>query len=178
MRPIYTLIILIGASFCSYSQSAFTSASKGYYTIVGAFAIKENAVKYNASLQKSGIHSACGYLTSRNIYYVYTTKSDDAAVCLREMEELRKKPEFWDAWVRYIGEDGATASVETRIIEEPAPVTEVAAVQEQSAVHGPPMSEAAIEEDVPDQPPVSIPINPSLKSTEIFLSLYNVQRNV
>src|SRR5688572_31404322 len=112
MTRFYLLLFCTGLTLPSFSQTPFTPETKGYYTIVCAFAIKANANKFNASLQKNGMNSSCGYLQSQNIYYVYTTKNDDAAVCLKDMEELRKKPEFWDAWVRYIGEDGSTASTE------------------------------------------------------------------
>lgn len=174
MRPIYTLVILIGVSFCSYSQSAFTSASKGYYTIVGAFAIKENAVKYNASLQKSGIHSACGYLASRNIYYVYTLKDADVSVCLKEMRELRKKPEFWDTWVKYI-DDNAANTTEIRIVEEPStPAPKTTPVLTASVA---PTTIAVAEEPEGPEQQIIIPDKVTLGNTEIFLSLYNARND-
>src|SRR5688500_4411688 len=107
MTRLYLLLLCTGIPLLCHSQTPFSPESNGYYTIVGAFAIKQNANKFNAALHKSGINSSCGYLASQHIYYVYTTKNDDPSVCLKEMEELRKKPEFWDAWVRYIGDGPA-----------------------------------------------------------------------
>lgn len=175
MRSIFSLVILIGASFCGYSQATFTSASKGYYTIVGAFAIKENAIKYNASLNKSGIHSACGYLASRNIYYVYTMKDDNVSPCLKQMRELKKKPEFWDTWVRYI-DDNAANTTEIRIVEEPTtPAPETTPVVTASAAP----TTIAVAEEEPEGPEqqIVIPDKVTLGNTEIFLSLYNASND-
>lgn len=174
MRPIYTLVILIGASCGCYSQSAFTSASKGYYTIVGAFAIKENAEKFNASLQQRGIHSAYGYLTSRNIYYVYTLKDADVSVCLKEMRALRKKPAFRDAWVKYIDIDDNTNSAEIRIEEDPstpAPETTPALTASVAAT-----ITGAEEPEAPEEKLI-LPDKVTLGNTEIFLSLYNARND-
>jgi outer membrane protein OmpA-like peptidoglycan-associated protein len=175
MTRFYLLLLCTGISLLCHSQTPFSPESKGYYTIVGAFAIKQNANKFNATLHKNGINSSYGYLASQNIYYVYTTKNEDASVCLKEMEELRKKPEFWDAWVRYIG-DGPNPG-ETRITEETtiAASEQPAANGSETAVHGPPVLEKdeQTEEEELDAPPVSIPLKPTLANTEIFLSLYN-----
>jgi outer membrane protein OmpA-like peptidoglycan-associated protein len=175
MKLICTLVILLtGASLCCFSQAAFTPASKGYYTIVGAFAIRENAANFNASLRKSGIHASYGYLTSGHIYYVYTLKDQRASACLKEMHELRKKPGFSDAWVRYIDEDtggGLAIRIEEEPVtrtKEPAPVIIAAANTSNAA----PEAAGGNEEEK-----IILPDKVTLGNTEIFLSLYNARND-
>lgn len=172
MRVFYLIIICIGIGVQCFAQSPFTVESEGYYTIVGAFAIKKNATRFNASLRKKGMNSSCNYLPSQNIYYVYTLRDADVAVCLKEMQELRKKPEFGDAWVRYIkGDDSGEDNVNTRIEEEVKPTLAESPVMQTpdttsadtTSFSGPPLEEKPI---IPSD-------QVTLGNTEIFLKLYN-----
>jgi outer membrane protein OmpA-like peptidoglycan-associated protein len=183
MKIFYVLSFFTCLAFRSYSQAAFSPASEGYYVIVGAFAIKENAAKLNASLQKKGMNSSFGYLTSRNIYYVYTLTNSDVSICLTEMRELRKKPEFWDAWVRFIKEDGSIQdNLSARIEEEPKPTEPKPVVAEtaKKSPETPPVETAAVTTE-PEPEPVTadqkiiIPDKITLGNTEIFLSLYSAR---
>lgn len=173
MIRFYLLFICIVVAFEGRSQTPFTLDAEGYYTIVGAFAIKDNAIRYNASLKKKGMQSSCNYLTSSKIYYVYTLRNTDVTVCLKEMQELRKNPEFSDAWVRYIKEDGSGKDdYSVRIEEAPDPKhvatsavtsTPSGATQDTVAYSGAPREEKQI------IPPDQV----TLGNTEIFLKLYN-----
>jgi outer membrane protein OmpA-like peptidoglycan-associated protein len=166
----------------SNSQAAFSSATEGYYVIVGAFAVRENAAKLNASLHKRAIHSSFGYLTSRNIYYVYTLTNNDVAVCLTEAQELRKKPEFGDAWVRFIKEDGSGQDkFAARIVEELKPTTAEPSETQKTAVES--TSSVSVESSAVANEPetaaekVTIPDKITLGNTQILLSLYNARTN-
>lgn len=185
MRVLYFLILCTAIAFPTFCQTAFNAESEGYYTIVGAFAVRENATKYNASLQKIGMSSSCGYLPSRNIYYVYTLHDANPQVCVEAMRELRKKPEFWDAWVRYIREDGG--STVDNAISDDRSATEIsknATAGGNSAQHdnataslAPTAQPAAEEETITENEEISVPDKVTLGNTEIFLSLYNPNRD-
>jgi outer membrane protein OmpA-like peptidoglycan-associated protein len=181
MRFFYLSVFLIGIALPSYSQSPFTAESEGYYTIVGAFAIKENAANLNASLQKNGMNTSYGFLASRNIYYVYALRSADVKACIEEMRELRKKPEFWDAWVRYIREDGTSIEVPAASVEEaPQSLTETPPTELTQADPAQPQEDpaSAPEEIVVEENEEIIQYdNVTLGNTEVFLSLYNPQND-
>lgn len=180
MRFFALLVFLSGTTFYSFSQTTFSSESEGYYTIVGAFAVRDNADKFNASLNKAGMSTAWGYLPSRNIYYVYTLRDKDPKVCIKAARELRKKPEFWDAWVRYIKADGTSSDVvdvaEAKVDPEPVKVET-------------PSTETTIASTATFSPAVADPTpieeneeiiqydKITLGNTEVFLSLYNPQND-
>ena len=167
MKFFYPLLFLTGVSFQSFAQVTFSEASEAYYTIVGAFAIKNNASRFNSSLQKKGMRSDWGYLSSRNIYYVYTVKNSDVSVCLEAMHELRKKPEFWDAWVRFIG--SGNDEHEARIEEEP-----ITKVQEPptTIAQAKPEEKDTAQYFETEEEKITQPDKITLGNTEIFLSLY------
>lgn len=181
MRFFYVSVFLFGITLPSYSQSTFTAGSEGYYTIVGAFAIKENAANLNAVLQKNGMHTSYGFLPSRNIYYVYALRSPDIKVCIQEMQELRKKPEFWDAWVRYIREDGTSPEVPSlNAVVTPQPKTEapVPMLTESNPLQQEVSPASETDQSVVEENEEIVQYdNITLGNTEVFLSLYNPQND-
>src|SRR5687767_1479339 len=129
MKFLYALILSATVSISSFSQQA--TLPKGYYVIVGAFAVKNNAERYNATLQQKEIQSQYAFIPSRNLYYVFTLSDQSASKCLQEARELRKQPQFNDAWVRFLDEN-AQVDEPVEEIEQPvkaeektAPVTVV-----------------------------------------------------
>jgi outer membrane protein OmpA-like peptidoglycan-associated protein len=197
MRVLHFLILCIGITFPTFCQTAFNAESEGYYTIVGAFAVRENANRYNASLQQNGMNSAFGYLPSRNIYYVYTLRDANVNACLEAMRELRKNPAFWDAWVRYIRADGTDTPAAGNTSTELVAAASVQAAEETSSVvekvsyrpenvtasrgvtltEQPATEDTPIVETVPDDQRIIIPDKITLGNTEIFLSLYNPNKD-
>jgi outer membrane protein OmpA-like peptidoglycan-associated protein len=182
MRILCLFLVFTCVALKSHSQAAFSSASEGYYVIVGAFVVKENAAKLNTSLHKKGVHASFGYLTSRNIYYVYTLTNNDVAVCLTEVQELRKKPEFWDAWVRFIKEDGSGQDkFAARIVEELKPTTSEPTETKKTAVEStssmPVESSAVANEPKTEAEKIILPDKITLGNTQILLSLYNARTN-
>jgi outer membrane protein OmpA-like peptidoglycan-associated protein len=163
----------------SFAQSAAPPPAlpKGYYVIVGAFAIRENAENYNAALQKKGMQTAYGFLNSKRIYYVYDLLSPDVKVCLKTMRELRKQQEFSDTWVRYINDNMAPVdSADARIERVPEPKVEQPKVAE-AKVETPAVTPTAIDSTITDNEEIVMPDKITLGNTEIFLSLYNAQND-
>jgi hypothetical protein len=71
------------------------------YVIVGAFRLKENAQRYSAMLLDGGYANDFGFVTDKNVYYVYVHKSD----VLQETREVRDRFrqldrfQFSESWV-------------------------------------------------------------------------------
>lgn len=172
----FLLVLLItGFSFTSYCQQA--TFPEGYYVIVGAFAVRENAEKFNQALHSKQMKSEYGYLPSRKLYYVYTLNDADVSRCMVVAKELRKDQQFSDAWVRYINENLPEG------IQQPSSGEEVAA-EKQAAIPIEVKAEETVkpEETVASaQPAEEIKDNEeivqydkvTLGNTEVFLSLYN-----
>jgi outer membrane protein OmpA-like peptidoglycan-associated protein len=170
MKFLYLLFLAGIFSLESYCQQA--AFPEGYYVIVGAFAVKENAEKFNHALQTKQMKSEYGYLPSRGLYYVYTLNDADVTRCMEAAKELRKEQQFFDAWVRYINEK-LPAGIET-----PQPQEVVADAEKKTLTQ----INAQPEETVPpSEPTVEITDNEAivqhdkitLGNTEVFLSLYN-----
>jgi outer membrane protein OmpA-like peptidoglycan-associated protein len=148
-------------SFCGIFTltSAQQISPKGYYVIVGAFAIKENAERFSQELQKQRIKSQCVYQPQRKLYYAFTYFNVEKLPCQREALTLRNDPRFFDAWVKYIDFKDPDAL-------EP-PIRSVSLVETQNEETGRTQEEPrSIEVKGP-------PEQVTLKNVEIFLSLYD-----
>ncbi len=161
------LLTALSVCFSVYSQEKFTPAARGYYVIVGTFAVKKNAARLTSSLVKQGVSASYGFLESRNLFYVYTHKDEDASVCIKEATTLRQQEQYADAWVRFI--EGVTPEKDTvhaitkAIVEEPV-----------QKIIQTPASEEVIEESEPEAAQEIIQHEKvTLGNTEVFLSLYN-----
>jgi outer membrane protein OmpA-like peptidoglycan-associated protein len=148
-------------SFCGIFTltSAQQISPKGYYVIVGAFAIKENAERFSQELQKQRIKSQCVYQPQRKLYYAFTYFNVEKLPCQREALTLRNDLRFFDAWVKYIDFKDPDAL-------EP-PIRSVSLVETQNEETGRTQEEPrSIEVKGP-------PEQVTLKNVEIFLSLYD-----
>lgn len=177
MKFFYVLIFAVGLSIPASSQQAVLP--KGYYVIVGAFAVKNNAEKYNSALHQKQIQSEFAFIPSRNLYYVYTLSDQSARRCLSVAKELRKQPEFNDAWVRFLDEKGqidepVTEVAEVEKVEEKKPEPQAAVEQTVETVVAEPESDGIV---VTDNSPIVVPDKITLGNTEVFLSLYNARND-
>ncbi|MCA6078778.1 PorP/SprF family type IX secretion system membrane protein [Fulvivirga sedimenti] len=76
----------------------------GYYVVVGAFKIPENADRYNAAVQKKGYTSAMGYSRTTGFTYIYimhTDSENQAKDTTRSIKKI-KTLYFPEAWVLHI----------------------------------------------------------------------------
>jgi outer membrane protein OmpA-like peptidoglycan-associated protein len=174
MKFAYFLFLAGILSFKSYCQQA--AFSEGYYVIVGAFAVKANAEKFNKALLKKQMKSEYGYLPSRKLYYVYTLNDADAVRCKEAASELRKEQQFSDAWVRYInGLPEGMAKVEPQelvtVQEEEVVPTEVKVTTEETVTPSTPAEEIKDNEEIIQHDKIT------LGNTEVFLSLYNARND-
>ncbi|HCW08112.1 MAG TPA: hypothetical protein DGG95_12190, partial [Cytophagales bacterium] len=69
------------------------------YVIVGAFKGRPNAEHYSNGLNKMAFTSDFGYLTERNVWYVYIAQTDNIDDAKSERDKYRKLKIFRDAWL-------------------------------------------------------------------------------
>lgn len=172
MRIILVFMLWIGQAYVALSQSAEPVPPKGFYVIVGAFAVKENAEKFQQELANEGLDVQRGYIPSRTIHYVYLNMDKRLGPCLDQVKITRQNPRLADAWVRLIDEQPATAD---RLPAEVQPATPAAAPALAEVKE--PQEEARPEPEPEEEPPPEVKIIPAsemtLGNTEVFLSLYN-----
>lgn len=72
----------------------------GNYVIAGAFRSLANAKKFASDLQLMDIPDAdYGFISSRNLWYVYLGVSDDLNLVRAERDHYRQEKTFKDAWI-------------------------------------------------------------------------------
>jgi len=71
---------------------------EGHYVINGAFSSLENAQRYSDKLFQMGYKASFGYVTVKNLYYVFVYKTDSAEKARAERDKLRRNDMFKDAW--------------------------------------------------------------------------------
>jgi len=71
----------------------------GDYVIVGVFKGRPNAEHFNTGLTKMSFTSDFGYLTEKNLWYVYIAATDDINEAKAERDKYRKLKIFRDAWL-------------------------------------------------------------------------------
>ena len=164
--------LLVSSAFC---QNDSPTPEKGYYVIVGAFAVPANALAFRQQVTADGMEANYGYVPSRKLYYVYLAMDKSVSACLDRVKTVKTNPKYSDAWVRYINEE-ATALAEPVPATPPA-TTQVAAVVETT----PPVQEVQPEPEEEEEPQPAIQVLPpsevTLGNTEVFLSLYNEQND-
>jgi outer membrane protein OmpA-like peptidoglycan-associated protein len=112
---------------------------KGIYLVIGAFGVESNAAQYANRANNMGVDAGAGYHREKGLYYVYAFYSPDSRDdVLARYHEVRKKPEYHDAWIMYVD------------IERPVePQQDVAFEPLETA----PATVPVVEEDTPEEPP-------------------------
>lgn len=70
----------------------------GHYVITGVFSQYENAERYSDWMSKKGYNASFGFLTAKGLFYVWQYKGNAPDDTRRRRDELRKTPQFRDAW--------------------------------------------------------------------------------
>jgi len=90
------------------------------YVVIGAFSIKNNAVKLIRHATALKYTAKFDFNQGRSLYYVYVLQTSDRDAAIREALRLRGESEFTDAWV-FNGDFGINAPGPVKDID---PVTE------------------------------------------------------
>jgi outer membrane protein OmpA-like peptidoglycan-associated protein len=106
MRTLFTASAAL-VSFCSLAfpePAAITPMPRGYYIVVGAFAVNKEALasRFVESVNKKGNHATYGLDTKRNLLLIYLDQYTDFNESIRQMEQVRVTTSFTDAWVRIV----------------------------------------------------------------------------
>lgn len=117
MKPfIFFALVLI---FVFQSLIAGKSYDYPNYVVIGAFASRDNAMKFTGQAVKSNFDAHFDVNPNRNLYYVFVMVTDDRPKAIAEATRLRKVTSYFDAWVyqgaigdnHVIGESGGNSDV-------------------------------------------------------------------
>jgi outer membrane protein OmpA-like peptidoglycan-associated protein len=173
-------LLLVLQSLQVIAQSG-TELKAGYYVVVAAYANtrEDYAKRYTDQLTASGQTASYGFNSKKNLYFVYLSYFSDLKSSLVEMQQVRAKGQFADAWVRVVSGDIILA-------EAPAKTVEPKVEEKKFVVKPVPQPIPPVEEN----PIVTLPVNEpeeeqkivqypvmTLGNTEVFLSLYNATNN-
>lgn len=178
-RILFLILVLHG--FQSHSQSV-GELKAGYYVVVAAYADtrEDYANRYTQQLTASGLTAQYGFNTKKKLYFVYLSYFTDLKSSLVEMQQVRAKGQFTDAWVRVVSGDIIMAESvpvkETDAKAEAKPVESTPAPQPIPPVEENPVTTPPVEEPEEEQKIVQYPVM-TLGNTEVFLSLYNATNN-
>jgi len=105
-RRVYASLALV-LLLISFNKKilAQTASDPAYYTVLGAFAIHDNAKKFVQQLANESIASSYIFNEPSKIYYVYTDVFKDKKEAEKVVIGFRETPKFYDAWVRKIPSD-------------------------------------------------------------------------
>lgn len=171
------LLVTAASPVLSLAQSQEPVPEKGYYVILGAFAIKDNAVNFRKSVDEKGVKSSYGFLPSRGLYYVFVDGNKSLPSCLDQVKTVRMDKAYADAWVRFIEDERDLAArkteVATPVIEKTIVASPLPAVTDSVAVVA--QEQPAPEEEEEPAIRISVPITSqmTLENMDTFLSLYN-----
>jgi len=71
----------------------------GNYAVVGTFSQRPNAERMAQKLSVEGFMSGVGFNSEKGYYYVYLSASDSLDNVKNEVQQLRQKGSFSDAWI-------------------------------------------------------------------------------
>jgi outer membrane protein OmpA-like peptidoglycan-associated protein len=146
----------------AHAQRDVSELETGYYVIVGAFAVQNNAATFYQKLLKEKLNAGFGYSTSRGLYYVYRSKCEQSLDCSTELKKIRKEIGFEDAWLKFID-------------KQSAPIDEV----DNNRIRTDTFLELLAEpgNEVQDSILSTRDVNVDLSNTETFFSLFNAANN-
>ncbi|HRJ29188.1 MAG TPA: OmpA family protein [Cyclobacteriaceae bacterium] len=182
----FLLVLLLAGIFCSTPETNAQTAElkPGYYVTVAAYAKarEDLAQKFTNNLASKGHEARYGFNTQKNLYFVYLSYFTELKPALVEMQKVREKGEFTDAWVRVVsGEiDRASTTLIHALKPDDKPIQPVAKPDETTpaaVTKEEPVKEVVVEEEITENPPI-VQHNPmTLGNTEVFISLYNATNN-
>lgn len=71
------------------------------HVVIGAFSSRENAERFMGQARQSNPDAAFNINPDRNLFYVYTLKTENRVKAFAEARRLRKESKYWDTWVYY-----------------------------------------------------------------------------
>lgn len=95
------IVAAMGCFIPAHAQQVTGPAGElrdGTYVVIGAFRIHDNAVNFMEKVRKMGYEPKYALRPSNKLYHVYLQPGDMTAT-QKLKNELRKMPEFYDAWV-------------------------------------------------------------------------------
>ncbi len=115
LRFLWSVLLLI---LTLTNATAQTSASPTHYVVVGAFRILDNAVRFNAIVNKNGLAAQYAINPVNQLYYVYILNTEDKKQAYNFQIKIKVETIYKDAWV-FSGKLGKEDIVKTEPHVEP-----------------------------------------------------------
>jgi hypothetical protein len=99
LKFFYALLFLCIAVVLIPLPTKAQSTSLKYYVVIGSFAIKENAERFDRRAVALNFDSKIGLNEMRQVYYVYVFSSANKKETFEYANDIRVKELFSDCWV-------------------------------------------------------------------------------
>lgn len=167
---------------------------KGYYLVAAAYREnqKEFAERYSSELNKNGLNSKFGFDVARKFYYVYLDNYSTFTESINQMMKVRSESKFEKVWIRIIKDNTSTESIaqadsKNKNTEETKPnnlrsieekkETVVAQNGEIVEIKNEAEPDKVVTEVVGNPPAQPVYEPQTLRTTPVFLSLFNATTN-
>ena len=131
-------LLLVFSSFnLSFNNvKALSDTNDPNYVVIGAFALKQNALRFANYAKRQGLDARYDINPRRELYYVYVYSSSSVDEARRERYRIRNNYEFSDAWVftGYLGSEIAPRPFSNPEIVVVEPEVEVTMAKEKKVV--------------------------------------------
>ncbi len=119
------LILFFALVLPAFGTSHAVNAGPEYpnYVVIGAFASRDNAVRFTRDAVAHEFDAHFDINPNRNLYYVFVMVTGDRPAAIREATRLRKETSYFDAWV-YQGVIGQVAAEAGESSQDIDPVTQ------------------------------------------------------
>lgn len=117
MKKLFFIVLLFAQIFHnSFASNITKELPSGYFMVVGAYAsTAENyAVKFVQTLNQKGIDAKYGFSTSKNLFFVYSTRYNSLSDAVNSIIAERERTGENSAWVYAYKSDSLTKKVENK----------------------------------------------------------------
>jgi outer membrane protein OmpA-like peptidoglycan-associated protein len=117
LAGVFLILVSKPAAFAHTDQ---LSEQYDNYVVIGAFAIKQNAINFTDEAYKEKLHAKYDLNRSRNLFYVYVLNTDDLQQAIDAANAIRQRGKYADTWVYKGGFDQLPESASLGVDLHPA----------------------------------------------------------
>lgn len=113
---IFTVLLAFPHAVSASENEKEPNSVETSYVVIGAFAYKNNAIRFTAYARERSLDANYALNPDRNLYYVYVFSSPNVTAAIEEVHRVRAMEGFGDAWVYqgFLGESTiSTPTVKT-----------------------------------------------------------------
>lgn len=142
-------------------------AGESSYVVIGAFAIRGNAVRCTEKAQAKQYKAEFDINPTKKLFYVFIMKTEDLASALAEATRLRKETPYTDAWV-FLGNLGEGGGGVDLVMETPKETEVQQPVVEQPVAEDP---KPPAEEPAAELPKNDVALDPKANAKDFYFKV-------